>query len=291
MKIGVVVGKFQTPYLTEAHQHLFDKAIEENDQLVIFVLDKHIEFTDNNPLPYRIREDMLLQNFWGESNGRISIYPLQEQKYASVLQHNLDSTLLSHWSASHEFTLYSGADGVGSFYDGLCKVEICEFQSRKKSKQLRSYAFDKEDYEKEIAQGMIHAVGHKPPLCYNYVVSIVRARDGLITIKYPDTKYLSFPTIELNSEHNSIIEASFSHITTLVPGASLTQGSHLHSIKVDDWRFRDSEDFCFYHAVYHKLEGGNLSNVEIMRDLTTIDEFETEYHSILTLLNVYNGTT
>ncbi len=43
MKLSVVIGRFQTPYLHEGHKYVLDRAEEEGDGLLILVGVSHLK--------------------------------------------------------------------------------------------------------------------------------------------------------------------------------------------------------------------------------------------------------
>jgi bifunctional NMN adenylyltransferase/nudix hydrolase len=58
MKIGVVIGRFQVPHLTDGHTYLLHTAGLMVDKLIILVGRSEAQ-TKRNPLPYQIREEMI----------------------------------------------------------------------------------------------------------------------------------------------------------------------------------------------------------------------------------------
>lgn len=64
MTTGVIVGRFQTPYLHEGHKKLIDTAFAENDLVFIFIGHKPNDELDNrNPYTYYKRLEMIKREY------------------------------------------------------------------------------------------------------------------------------------------------------------------------------------------------------------------------------------
>lgn len=62
MKLGVIIGRFQVPYLHEGHRHLIDSAIANSDQVLI-ILGCTMETDERNPYSFLQREEMILKSY------------------------------------------------------------------------------------------------------------------------------------------------------------------------------------------------------------------------------------
>lgn len=63
MKIGVIVGRFQVPELTEGHKHLISEVTKNFDRVYIFIGCTKNDIPDlRNPLPYDARFIMLVSD-------------------------------------------------------------------------------------------------------------------------------------------------------------------------------------------------------------------------------------
>lgn len=63
MKLGVVIGRFQTYALTKGHKKLIDTALEENDAVLILVGDSGINPNENDPLSVIHRMDIIRDSY------------------------------------------------------------------------------------------------------------------------------------------------------------------------------------------------------------------------------------
>lgn len=59
MKVGIVIGRFQVPNLHSGHVHLINSAMEDSDELIIFIGEGKESFTKRDPFPAFIRRKMI----------------------------------------------------------------------------------------------------------------------------------------------------------------------------------------------------------------------------------------
>ena len=62
MKLGVIIGRFQTPYLHEGHCHLIDTAIANSDKVLI-ILGCTVIRDKRNPYTFSDRELMISEMY------------------------------------------------------------------------------------------------------------------------------------------------------------------------------------------------------------------------------------
>lgn len=54
MSVGVIVGRFQTPYLHEGHTKLIDEVIKKHTNTVIFIGCNSLDANKRYPLEYQM---------------------------------------------------------------------------------------------------------------------------------------------------------------------------------------------------------------------------------------------
>ena len=94
-KIGVIVGRFQVPGLTEGHKWLISEAHRNFDKVLILIGDTKILTTgykrmdSHDPYPYNFRKSMILKEFPGAIIMRfedVGYLPLWIQKLDNFLE-------------------------------------------------------------------------------------------------------------------------------------------------------------------------------------------------------------
>lgn len=143
-KIGVVVGRFQTPYLTDSHLELFKKVLEENDELLIVIGCNKIfppslsELTDaiNNPFSYEFREELIsyqLQNY----ADRIHFEFIDDCDTDSEWSKRLDD-LVGLIDEDEQYTLYGPRASFINKYCGKLPSKLMEVTGNVSSKNVRN---------------------------------------------------------------------------------------------------------------------------------------------------------
>lgn len=63
-RVGIIVGRFQVPKLTEGHYNLISSVCREFDKTVVFIgTTKTGEMTFHDPLPFEARKELISQTF------------------------------------------------------------------------------------------------------------------------------------------------------------------------------------------------------------------------------------
>lgn len=151
MKTGVIVARFQVPYLHAGHIHLIDEVREKSDQVLICLGEPNVPDI-RNPLPFVIRVDMIMGYIGKDKN----------YHFRRIIDHRDDKLWSEHLDLIlDEFpnpTLYGSRDCFSKFYIGKYPFrEIPEIPS-KYGTEIR------EDIEihntLEYREGIIHGVIH-----------------------------------------------------------------------------------------------------------------------------------
>lgn len=286
--IGIIVGRFQSPYVTEGHKAVIRIAAKAEDEIVFFLLDNKIPFSERNPLPYDIREKMLSTYMLGEfKHKKFRFFALQEQKYAGSMQRAIDYTMTKNFDSKDAFTMYGGPGSYAERYGGLATVQMIDRIYGMNSGDARRCAYDMEVQTTNLLQGVIHALNYRSPVCYNYIVNVVLYDKGesteILVVDDSRMRHHVLPTFEVNNAHSSFEAQAISEITKIIPTAILGNTTHVKSFKVADWRFRNSQDFCYYHLVLYRFMNRPalpVGMVTIPRPLK-VEEFEDEYANII----------
>lgn len=109
-KVGVILARFQP--IHNGHVELIKKAVEENDTVIVFIGSAN-KVNERNPIPYKIREDLvyntLISEFSQEMFNKITILPLDDLTDESDNSHDWGFYIYSHVVTLTEcpnFTMY-----------------------------------------------------------------------------------------------------------------------------------------------------------------------------------------
>ncbi len=245
--VGVVVGRFQVPYLSEAHRKLLDIASERSNRLIVFIGDNnHLKGTWRNPLPWRSRE-------WMVQEYLLSIRPQKDFYTHRIIDgsnndewsQRLDSDIDMYWGDGDSVLLFGGRDSFLEAYNGrhsLSKYLVPEIPGAYSGSEIRS-AGSEQYHSEDFRRGMIFAHQITHPSVYPTVdIAIFNpSYTKILLIRKPGhTKWQlcgGFADPESDTYEDDCVREAREECGVLV------QGFHyLGSRKIDDWRYRGERD-------------------------------------------------
>lgn len=153
MKTGVIVGRFQVPYLHDGHRHLIDHVWKECDKLV-FILGTSTSIDERNPLDFHIRADMLKEymNYQDE----VYIYDLQDRESDKEWSDYLDRLLDS---LEGGIFLYGSRDCFKDHYHGKYEViDVPELEGHSGTKMRDEISYYSSTSSEDFRAGIIYGV-------------------------------------------------------------------------------------------------------------------------------------
>jgi bifunctional NMN adenylyltransferase/nudix hydrolase len=148
MKTGVIIARFQTPYLHEGHQDLIRQVKEKHSTLIILLGVSPVGGTRKNPFDYYTREKMIKT-----AHPDIIVLPLSDNPSDKVWTDNIDNLLKSVFPSA-QFTLYGSRDSFIPYYSGrFDTIELPNHGDYNATELRRQYAdkvFDSTDFRAGI---------------------------------------------------------------------------------------------------------------------------------------------
>jgi len=249
---GVIVGRFQTPYLHEGHRALIDFAFQKCDTLIVFVGNTIIKCSEKDPMDYATRRLMLssflLENY---EERKFFVYPFQDTPVSdSIWVSELDKTISNATlhTSSKNVILFGGRDSFLDTYhrnNGRYQSEYFSGIENCSATQVRQdvskYPLDSEEFRK----GYVYGVTNKYPAVFSTVDICVydaaskkillgekKSCDKLFMpggfVDVADPSFASAAARELKEETD--ISVHYLHL------------KYVGSYKVDDYRFRGRKD-------------------------------------------------
>lgn len=125
--IGVIVGRFQVPYLTEGHKEILDYVLSkghEKNILFLGVPPTDVRCTKKNPIPYTARKQMVEEAY----PGKFTILYIKDVRSDEVWSKALDSNILDITEGARDVVLYGCRNSFIEHYCGQFQCE--EYQQR-----------------------------------------------------------------------------------------------------------------------------------------------------------------
>ena len=115
--IGVVIGRFQVPKLTENHKGLIDYVAKQSKQVIVLLGISPLKTTANNPLDYGARVRMIEEDY--PDICTTHVIDCQDDE---VWSGRIDQTLHGLVSPGMSVALYGGRDSFIKHYSGEYKT-------------------------------------------------------------------------------------------------------------------------------------------------------------------------
>ena len=238
MTTGVIIARFQSPYLHEGHKNLIERVQEKHATLVIVLGISPVSGSRRNPYDYFTRERMIKKEY-----PNLVVLPLCDHPSDEVWSSQLDQLL--HNTFQHgSFVLYGSRDSFVNYYHG--KIDTVELPdiSPANATELRQQLSERVSESPEFRAGIVYAYYNQYTKVYPTVdVAVFRNEKTEILLGkkansnkwrlvggYVDPEDVSYEVAakrELQEECGEIVVSAFSY-----------ELSH----RVDDWRYRKEVD-------------------------------------------------
>jgi len=176
MKLGVIVGRFQTSKLTEGHKKLIETVSKSCDAVLICVGVSTVRNTRNEPLPFFIRKYMIEKHyhlryidtlFTKNPRPMPRVIPINDLGNVDAWNKQLDKIIDDHIEMVKQnfksVIIYGSRDSVVSYYNGKYKTKLIPEIPNVSAAQLRDsismiehHRVDGAETE-EFRMGMIYA--------------------------------------------------------------------------------------------------------------------------------------
>jgi bifunctional NMN adenylyltransferase/nudix hydrolase len=236
--IGVIIARFQSPYLHEGHKALVDSVQQNHNKTVIVLGVSPVLGSRKNPLDFHTREKMIKKEY-----PEVVVLPLPDHPLDTKWSQNLDS-LLSNSFPGAFFKLFGSRDSFIKYYSGHCEVmELTESGSHNAT-LIREKISDKVLDSEEFRTGVIYAYSNTYLKVYPTVdIAVFRNNKAemLLGKKEIDNKWrllggFSDPTDE------SFEAAARRELTEECGAIEITEMNYEKSFRVNDWRYRSEAD-------------------------------------------------
>lgn len=294
MKIGVIIGRYQAPQLTEGHKHVIDTAAEENDMIIIIAGDNTKKFTKIYPIPILYRLGMI-NDYCLEKGYNFHLERLLDYRLDEVWSEKVDKKIAKHISEGDEVTLYGSRD---CFHNGYTTKkypfrEVVEIPGISAT-LVREKAAQEINYTPAWAEGVIHAVNNQYPVSYQVVdIAIIKTSsqnnevEVLLGRKHNETQ-IRFPGGFTDVTDNSLEDAASREAhEECGEGIELSPMKYITSRRVDDWRYRRETNkimtaFYVCHYIFGQVKGSDdLAEVNWFNLKTVNPEDLVHEHRVL----------
>lgn len=236
--IGVIIARFQSPYLHEGHKALIESVQKNHNKLVVVLGVSPVLGSRRNPLDYHTRERMIKKTY-----NDLVVLPLSDHHIDPIWSQNLDRLLSNSFPGSN-FKLYGSRDSFIPYYSGRFGVVELPETSTQSASIIREQISDKVLDSEEFRTGIIYAYSNTYRKVYPTVdIAVFRNNKTEILLgkKEIDNKWrllggFSDPT---DACYEDAAKRELQEECGMI---EVSEMNYEKSLQVNDWRYRNEAD-------------------------------------------------
>jgi len=234
--IGVIVGRFQSPYVHAGYKELIDFALSRHARVFVFIGQSPLKCNQRDPFDFKIRFDMLHTEY-----PNVEICRIDDVGDVERWSRNLDYQIALLAGPSQTVTLYGSRDcfPYSGRYERKVIIPTHNISSTKIRRETGLVSINSEDFRK----GVVWATQNRWPICYPTVdIAVFDFKNDILLLgKKPGEVLWRFPGGFADVNSNSYEEDALRELkeeTSLI-GKSL---EYIGSRKIEDWRYHNLPD-------------------------------------------------
>ncbi len=290
--IGVVIGRFQIHELHEGHLHLLDSVSKKHRSMLILLGCRDAQPTEHEPLNFEARHLMLRSRY-----PHAHILPVFDDASDEVWSARVDAAILAVHPVGGAI-LYGSRDSFIPHYLGKYLYEGIEARENTNATSIRTRVSEEPIDSADFRAGVLYATKHRFAVSYQTVDIAIYKRvtpEGatestpprvLLGKRHVSDEKWRFPGGFVNPKDTSLEAAARREAREECGDMELGDLTYVASHRVDDWRYRGSDDAILtglFTAEYlwgHVKAGDDLAVVQWF-DLHAIEENIVHEHKPL----------
>lgn len=240
---GIIVGRFQTPVLTEGHKHLLSQVASRSARVVVLIGCSPAPWTKRDPMEFLLRARMV-QDYWLETYGstpELTVLPCINCQTDAEWARRIDQ-MVDAVTTGSPATLYCGYDGCGPTYTkagGRWPVDVIDAIG---GHATASRAAIQPRYSEDFRAGIIYATQRQYTATYQTIdIALLHGDEILLAKKQEDGFYWRLVGGFVDTRDASLEQAAQRELMEET-GLSCTNVRYVGSAIIDDWRYRGSEE-------------------------------------------------
>jgi bifunctional NMN adenylyltransferase/nudix hydrolase len=235
---GVIIARFQTPYLHEGHKYLLSEIQQKHNRMVVVLGVSPVKGSRRNPFDFYTREKLLKQYM-----PDLVVLPLADHPSDAGWSKNLDALLHSTFPLE-SFVLYGGRDSFIPTYTGHNTVVALAASGDFSATAIRDNSSDKVLDTIDFRMGINYAYHNVYPKAYPTVdIAVLKQNNSEVLLgKKSTSNKWRFPGGFVDPTDKNYEEAAKRELTEECGAIETGNMQYVASTQIDDWRYRSETD-------------------------------------------------
>jgi bifunctional NMN adenylyltransferase/nudix hydrolase len=235
---GVIIARFQTPYLHDGHKYLIDEIRSKHNRVVVVLGVSPVKGSRRNPFDFYTRERLLKQYA-----PELMVLPLSDHPSDETWSKNID-TLLQNTFPSESFILYGSRDCFIPYYNGHLQVVALPEFGEHSATAIRNDNSDKVLDSVDFRMGINYAFQNTYSKVYPTVdIAVLKEDDSQVLLgKKHNAPEWRFPGGFTDPADDNYESAARRELQEECGDLEVNAMQYVGSAKIDDWRYRSEED-------------------------------------------------
>lgn len=235
---GVIVARFQTPYLHEGHEYLINEIRAKHNKVVVVLGVSPVKGSRRNPFDFYTREKLLKQYA-----PELIVLPLSDHPSDHAWSQLLDNLLLTSFPMEL-FVLYGSRDSFIPYYSGNLPVQALPELGDHSATVIRDENGDKVLNSVDFRLGINYAYHSTYPKVYATVdIAVVNETTREVLLgKKPRAAEWRFPGGFSDPEDESFETAARRELAEECGSIEVEGMKYLGSARINDWRYKNETD-------------------------------------------------
>jgi bifunctional NMN adenylyltransferase/nudix hydrolase len=261
-KLGVIIGRFQTPELHQGHKGLIDQVLNKHHKVLILLGSiPGVLVTRQNPLDYHTRSLMIR-----EAYPSVMILPIHDMMSDKDWSQAVDDRI-SEVLDIGDAILYGSRDAFIPHYSGRFKTIELESAHNISASEIRKGVSDDVRTSTDFRRGIIYAAHNRHLVTYPTVdIAIVKwfhKKPGALVLarkKSDPANMWRFPGGFVDPTKDGSLEYAAAREAGEEIGCAISHPKYVGSTIIDDWRYRKDVDkimtsFFMCEYLYGTIDG------------------------------------
>jgi len=239
-EVGVIIGRFQTNSLHEAHLEFINHVLSNHKKVIILLGISRIQNTKRNPLDFASRKAMIQMEF-----PNVVILPIRDNRSDERWAQEVDQMIMVPFGEKKTL-IYGSRDSFIPHYSGRHSVVELGAVGNHNATNLRESVAKETLNSSDFRAGIIYQTYNQRAVTYPTVdVCVYNDKGEILMAKKPNEKLWRFVGGFVDPSDASYEHAAYRELQEET-GGNLDAGTaksfkYITSQKIDDWRYRKEE--------------------------------------------------